>query len=171
MMPQPVPDRLLQLIERLDGAGHADTVSFAGYSPDGHRVLTASWDYTARVWDAASGLLQAVLAGHSRPLRYAGFSTDGRWIVTLSDDQTARIWDAATGQELARFWSSAEGLLAATFLQESDRIVVLTRSGKLVVVTCELCTKPDVLLRLASERVSRQPTPDEVRRYHLEADQ
>jgi len=150
-------------------AGHGDTVSFTGYSPDGRRVVTASWDYTARVWDVASGLPQAVLAGHSRPLNYAGFSADGRWIATLSDDQSVRIWDAATNQELAKFWSSTEGLLATTFLPDNDRVVILTRSGKFIVLSCELCTTPDALLRLASERVSRQPTPDEARRYHLDS--
>ena len=27
----------------------------AQFSPDGQRVVTASWDNTARVWDAATG--------------------------------------------------------------------------------------------------------------------
>ena len=30
---------------------HDDVVYFAQFSPDGQRVVTASWDKTARVWD------------------------------------------------------------------------------------------------------------------------
>jgi len=34
---------------------HEDVVLSAQFSPDGQRVVTASWDNTARLWDAASG--------------------------------------------------------------------------------------------------------------------
>ena len=33
---------------------HEDRVSSAAFSPDGARVVTASWDNTARVWEAAT---------------------------------------------------------------------------------------------------------------------
>jgi WD40 repeat protein len=32
-------------------AGHSGWVSSAAFSPDGGRIVTASWDNTARVWD------------------------------------------------------------------------------------------------------------------------
>jgi len=43
-----------------------------GFSPDGRRVVTASYDSTARVWMAATGLQVAVLLGHLLEMRGVG---------------------------------------------------------------------------------------------------
>ena len=40
----------------------------AAFSGDGKRVVTASDDKTARIWDAESGKEIAVLKGHDRPV-------------------------------------------------------------------------------------------------------
>jgi WD40 repeat protein len=61
----------------------------AEFSPDGTRVLTASADGTARLWDL-SGRRIATFAGHADAIEDAAFSPDGRWIVTASGDGTAR---------------------------------------------------------------------------------
>ena len=81
--------------------GHDDTLRSAAFSPDGTRIVTASDDKTARIWDAATGKVIAVLRGHDNIVRSAAFSPDGRRIVTASDDGTARVWDAATSKEVA----------------------------------------------------------------------
>jgi WD40 repeat protein/serine/threonine protein kinase len=80
--------------------GHTDRVRSIAYSPDGQRLVTASYDGTARVWDAASGRQLLILRGHGGPVMAAAFSPDGRRIATGSFDRTARIWDAATGRQL-----------------------------------------------------------------------
>jgi WD40 repeat protein len=148
-------------------SGHSDVVGDAAFNADGTRIVTASWDHTARVWDSASGQPIAVLAGHTLPLRYATFSSDSRWIATFGDDRTMRIWDAASGQEVERFSSSKEVIVAIAFVPRASLVAVLTRSGRLVTVDCELCTTPTSLLELASRRSFRPPTDDEVRRYRL----
>ena len=35
------------------------------FSPDGQRIVTGSWDETAKVWEAASGRELLTLKGHS----------------------------------------------------------------------------------------------------------
>src|SRR5262245_19864892 len=44
--------------------GHSASVVEAVFSGDGNPVVTASHDYTARIWDAQSGTEVAVLKGH-----------------------------------------------------------------------------------------------------------
>jgi WD40 repeat protein len=80
--------------------GHDGSVSSAGFSPDGTRIVTSSMDRTARVCDAASGEELLVLQGHEDAVYGAAFSPDGHRIVTAAGDGTARVWDAASGQEL-----------------------------------------------------------------------
>jgi WD40 repeat protein len=75
------------------------TVYSASFSPDGQRLVTASRDGTARLWDL-SGKQLAVLKGHERYVANASFSPDGQNILTASGDSTARLWDLS-GKTLA----------------------------------------------------------------------
>jgi uncharacterized membrane-anchored protein YhcB (DUF1043 family) len=108
-------------------AGHRSYVSSAAFSPDGSRIVTASLDRTARIWDAASGKEIAVLRGHDGLLRSAAFSPDGSRIVTASYDKTARIWDAASAKEIAVLRGHDGGVTSAAFSPDGSRIV--TASG------------------------------------------
>ena len=64
----------------------------AVFSRDGERVVTASADGTARIWEAAGGGDPIVLSGHESMVRSAAFSPDGERVVTALEDGTARIW-------------------------------------------------------------------------------
>ena len=73
----------------------------AAFSPDGKRIVTASFDKTARLWDAESGKqIGEPLMGHTDAVRSAAFSPDGKRIVTASLDNTARLWDAESGKQI-----------------------------------------------------------------------
>jgi WD40 repeat protein len=71
--------------------GHTGLVDDAAFSSDGKRIVTASWDETARVWDTETGLLLATFTAHTDWVNTATFSRDGKRIVTASDDHTARF--------------------------------------------------------------------------------
>jgi WD40 repeat protein len=75
--------------------GHAGRVTTAQFSPDGKRLVTASLDGTAKLWDAATGKLVATFAPgtYKTGMGVAVFSPDGRSLVTAGDDGAIRVWD------------------------------------------------------------------------------
>ncbi len=68
-------------------------VHHATFSPDGVRVIAASYDKVVRVWHALTGRELFSLEGHRAEVYHAEFSTDGTRVVTASHDRTVRVWD------------------------------------------------------------------------------
>ena len=89
------------------GPAAEDTISHTGrirsisVSADGAKLVTASADQTAIVWDALTGRPQCRITGHQGAnggtVYQARFSPDGKRVVTASNDGSARVWDAVTG--------------------------------------------------------------------------
>ncbi len=111
--------------DRLSGIlnGHKGPVDFASFSQSGNRVLTASEDNTARLWDVRSGAQLAVLAGHGDWVVSATFNPSGDRVVTASFDNTARLWDAKSGALLKVLTGHADRVLFAAFSPSGDRVV------------------------------------------------
>jgi len=107
--------------------GHEHLLFSAVFSPDGTRVLTASSDHTARLWNATSGQQLQVLRGHEDVVSSAMFSPDGARVLTASDDGTARLWDATSGQQLQVLRGHEGSVSSAVFSPDGTR--VLTASG------------------------------------------
>jgi tetratricopeptide (TPR) repeat protein len=106
---------------------HENGVINAAFSADGRRVVTASWDKTARVWNAVSGQAITPPLKHEDIVLHAAFSADGRYVVTASRDGTARVWDAVSGQRFRRAIKHENALMNAAFSPDGRRRV--TASG------------------------------------------
>lgn len=103
--------------------GHTDRVTSAAFSPDGRQILSASYDRTARIWDAVTGLQLISATGHTDKLQAAAFSNDGRQFATASADGTARIWDAATAGPRIVLRGHQGPVTTAAFSPDGQRIV------------------------------------------------
>jgi len=84
-----------------DFIGHTNKVVFNKFSPDGSKLITTSWDKTARLWDVTTGQQLAILSGHNHIVEEASFSADGQFIVTKANDFTARVWDFYTNKTVS----------------------------------------------------------------------
>jgi hypothetical protein len=95
------------------------------FSPDGRRVVTSSWDKTARLWDAATGKPLGEPMRHAGSVYSAQFSPDGQKVVTASADQTARLWNAATGEPIGQPMKHEDGVHSAQFSPDGRRVVTM----------------------------------------------
>jgi eukaryotic-like serine/threonine-protein kinase len=102
--------------------GHAKAVRSASFSPDGRRVVTASDDGTARIWDAGTGDALLVFR-HESGIISASFSPEGRRVITGSPRPTARIWDAESGQEIRALAGHEGGVTCACFSPSGRQVV------------------------------------------------
>ena len=88
--------------------GHTSFVYGIAVHPDSNRVASASWDATARIWDATTGKQLATLHhGDKAIVTSVAFHPDGEIVASRSRD-SVRLWDVASGKELQR-WKVASG--------------------------------------------------------------
>ena len=102
---------------------HDNNVSSAAFSPDGKYVVTASWDNTAKIWDAQTIKQVGETMKHDGIVSSAAFSPDGKYVVTASDDNTAKIWDAQTGKQVGETMKHDDIVRSAAFSPDGKYIV------------------------------------------------
>lgn len=114
---------LEQGLEQARLVGHESFVSSTDFSPDQSRIVTASTDGTARIWNGATGAELFKLDQNNKELSSAMFSPDGQHILTRG--KALRQWNANTGAELFSIVPTTE-YWRAYYLNQGRTIEVLS---------------------------------------------
>ena len=148
-------------------AGHERVVTSVDFSPDGRRLVSASRDRDAILWDVESGKPLRVLRAHFNAVSDARFSPDGRWIVTAGP-RSVGLWKASTGELVRLLYGPPGPYTAVSFSSDSRTIVAVTDARVVSSYDCGLCGGIPELLELAEERLAatgRTLTPQERELY------
>ncbi len=103
--------------------GHAAEISAVAITPDGQRAVSASLDYTLKIWDLVSGQPINTLAGHTNGVSSVAIGPGGTLAVSASHDRTVRVWDLDSGEEKDCLAGHAS----------SVRAVTVSRGGRLAI--------------------------------------
>jgi WD40 repeat protein len=123
----------IHIIHMSDGSitelrGHTDSIRGLKYFPDGERLLSFSWDETARVWPTGSGTPLRVFDGHHALVQDGAVISDGRRVATIGDDGRLFEWSAGDANVMTMLTHS-EPLIWLLVLARTNDIVVGDSSG------------------------------------------
>ncbi len=129
-------------------SGHKALIEGFEYSRDGRRMITASVDRTARVWDTENGRELFDLR-HSDWVWHGTFSPDGKRILTTGEDTTAKLWDAETHREILTLRGHTAPVVRGYFSPDGRKIAT---GGKDHTVRIWEMAAPDEMTRWRKER-------------------
>ena len=103
--------------------GHTDRVHAVAFSPDGHTLLSGSYDGTARLWDMATHRqIGAPLNGHGEVYSVA-FSPHGNVVATGGEDTMVRLWDVATHRQIGAPLNGHDGEINAVAFSPDGKVL------------------------------------------------
>jgi len=112
---------------------HTDTVVRLAFSRDSRRLVTASHDGTARVWDPATGREVRIFSEHTAKVSAVAFSPDGEHVASGSWDETVRVWNAETGQVTHKLPSQAGPIWDVAFSPDGQRLAAGNADGSVTI--------------------------------------
>ena len=140
--------------------GHQGPVEGLAFGPD-RMLVTSGDDATARIWDLESGTEDMILRGHHAVISGVAVSPDGGRIATASDDGTTRLWDPTNGRELLTLVGHKALVFGVAFSPDGRLLATASPDGTVALHLLDV----DELVAEARERVTRDLTHDECRRY------
>ena len=106
--------------------GHRGPVTAAAFSPAGDRLLTASWDQTARLWGLAGEVVE--LRPHDDLVNAVAYGPRGEQVLTVTNGGTVRVWNADGSGEPLVLRNPTHRVVAA-FGPTGERLLVVANNG------------------------------------------
>jgi len=103
----------LSHLDMLTLQGHTHAVNSIAFSPDSKRIVSGSYDHTARVWDTATGELLQAFREHSDRVFAVAFSPDGKTVASGGQGSAinVKMWDSLTGRETVQLRGTASSVV------------------------------------------------------------
>lgn len=135
--------RLWRLSDGDHAKGYAELMRFspqavvtaADYSFDGRRIVTASYDAAARIWDADSGqLIRTLFRSEDGLINSVVFSPDAgsRYVLTGSQRGRVVLWNATDADVIHTFDASRE-VKQVAFSPDGSRIAAACAGGLILI--------------------------------------
>ena len=113
----------------------------AVFSPDGLSILTASNDYTAKLWDFSHPYLHR-FPRQSQAMNTVDYFPEGNTYVTTSFDSTAKIWDGSGhlidslrhGDVVTSAWYAPDGKYILTASRDSTARLWDPKASKVIIL-------------------------------------
>lgn len=125
-----IRDAARQMALRAICPKHEGAILDLAVAPDGRTFVTASSDWSARIWDVRIGHVERKFAKHGERVVAARFSPDGAHVATASSDRTVRVWSAAKGKEKVVLDEHAAPVKDVAFSPDGELIASASRDGK-----------------------------------------
>jgi WD40 repeat protein/DNA-binding SARP family transcriptional activator len=107
--------------------GHLHALSDIAWSPDGESIATASYDGSARIFDARTGDERFAALGRGGHVYAVDWSPDAGRLVVGKSDGTARVWQVAQGgaREVMTLtaYDTRHGITGVAFSPDGGRVL------------------------------------------------